>query len=161
MTTRWLLAAFLAAAAAGSVAALTHDWSSAPKPSPISGPQDATHRIARETRPGGFLPDGAADVIGGLGAVATREPEEPGEAGEADGGLEAELRRTDDAIRASRRVSDPGEPAPRPAARTAHPPMVATCSSAGLACRSSVECCPGLACTGGVAGYGTSGRCEG
>ncbi len=53
----WLLAAFLAAAAAGSVAALTHDWSSEPRPSPISGSQarDAPDRRRDAT---GRLPPG-------------------------------------------------------------------------------------------------------
>lgn len=95
---------------------------------------------------------------------------------ELDAQIDEELRWTEQALAASRRSSQPrtgaartgGGPGPAPAASreavaaaTAGASAVALgCEGAGLACLSSAECCPGLACEGGVAGYGTVGRCE-
>lgn len=78
--------------------------------------------------------------------------------------LDEELRLTEEAVAASRRLSAPFEeegPAPAPARRATGPAASAhACLSAGHSCRSGAECCAGLACAGGVAGYGTPGRCE-
>lgn len=82
--------------------------------------------------------------------------------------IEQELRWTEEAIASSRRISESpvreSGPAPQGEASEAAPPAVAVgalCRGAGLECRSSADCCPGLSCAGGVAGFGTAGRCAG
>lgn len=88
-----------------------------------------------------------------------------------DAQIEEELRWTERALAASRRIAEPaaaGRPAAAsPASREAlaaaasgSSAVALGCGGAGLACLSSADCCPGLACAGGVAGYGTPGRCE-
>jgi len=72
------------------------------------------------------------------------------------------------AFAASRAISEPvpeatddERPAPSAAGAFTGAAVATLCKGAGSACGSSAECCPGLACAGGVAGYGTPGRCEG
>jgi len=90
---------------------------------------------------------------------------------ELDGQIDEELRWTEQALAASRRISEPvgagRQEAASPASREALAAAAAGssavalgCAGVGLACLSSAECCPGFACAGGVAGYGTVGRCE-
>lgn len=171
MRIRWLLGTLVAAAAVGAATALVGRPGFAPEialagnEAPPAGGEAApegTRRApvpkrryakARPAASGGDAP-GAAD-----GAAATAG--DPAQ-------LEEELRWTRDAIEASRRLSDPArvepDPAPAPEARDAAGTGMSgsiLCRGSGFECRSSAECCPGLACAGGVAGYGTSGRCVG
>lgn len=85
--------------------------------------------------------------------------------------IEEEIVATERALAASRRISQPtaawnAESTPQAsdealAAAIAGSSAVALgCEGEGLACRSGADCCPGLACAGGIAGYGTVGRCE-
>lgn len=61
----------------------------------------------------------------------------------------------------SRAFDRPSTPTPQDRAEIAPGPAVmALCAPAGSRCGSSADCCPGLACDGGMAGYGTAGRCE-
>jgi hypothetical protein len=101
-------------------------------------------------------------------APPSAPPPAASRASEPEMDLDQELRLTEEAVAASRRLSAPFEvegsdPAPHEApARRAEASLASAhaCLSAGHICRSGAECCQGLACAGGVAGYGTPGRCE-
>lgn len=95
--------------------------------------------------------------------LARRPPAEPAVE------LDEELAYTEEAIAASRHLSEAFErealapPPARPAASsggTASARVVHACEAAGHTCLSSADCCAGLACAGGLAGYGTLGSCE-
>lgn len=107
-------------------------------------------------------PAPASDPTGpAVGSDRVERPE-----AEHDAHLEEELRWTEEAIAASRDRAEGGfrEPEPdrprEPASRVAFGAAAALCKGAGSSCGSSADCCAGLACVGGVAGYGTPGRCE-
>lgn len=169
MRMRWMLWAFAAAAAVGGGTALVDRVAREPAPGyeTAFGRDDAARgvggaapdRVAperfRATTAVSPVPNGAS-AVGSSGAVA----------GKPDARIEEELRRTEEALASSRRVSEPRDVAPAPPEESlaaAGPGAAARslCRGAGLACGSSAECCPGLSCAGGVAGYGTKGRCEG
>lgn len=103
-------------------------------------------------------------------AAATTSDDASAADPEDEASLDEELRRTEQALAESRRHSgtDAGEAESSRTSREARAAAAAGsfaaalgCAGAGHACRSSAECCPGLACAGGIAGYGTVGRCEG
>jgi hypothetical protein len=105
-------------------------------------------------------------VRGGAGATTRAGGTGP----EPAAPIEAQLHWTESALGASQRSFEPAvarhasaSPASREAVAAAASGAAAValgCEGAGLACQSSADCCPGLACAGGVAGYGTVGRCE-
>lgn len=100
-------------------------------------------------------------------APVRRADPEPRPTGEHLARIEEEVRSTDAAIAASRRLSGVPEVEKdvenaKPASRARSAPGVSVttlCRAAGSTCTSSADCCPGLSCAGGVAGYGTAGTC--
>jgi imidazolonepropionase-like amidohydrolase len=106
-------------------------------------------------------------------AQRTATPARPLESdAEREARIDDELERTERALAASRRRDTSStvraadaRPAPSPEARAAAiagaSASLLECRDAGAVCRSSADCCPGLGCAGGVAGFGTPGRCEG
>lgn len=173
MRARWLL--WTLAAAAGLVAG-TALVDPAPRRPPAAPAAAATRDVPRLAHAAAPDARGSSDAIAQI-AIAAAPPQRVREgAGAADhpsaasagsaADLEEELRWTEEAIAASQRLASPPDVAPRPdppreaPAASAGAAIVALCSGAGLECHGSADCCPGLACVGGVAGYGTLGRCE-
>lgn len=142
---------------------------------------------ARPSSPGALddaFPDPSPPATGDASALAmTIVRPDPAEGGasaagsalrseaKSDSQLEEELRWTERALAASRRGSEQSAAGQQPPSSSGSREALATafsgassaalgCDGAGHACLSSAECCPGLACAGGVAGYGTVGRCE-
>jgi hypothetical protein len=85
--------------------------------------------------------------------------------------LEQELRFTEDALETSRDraeeaigQADARAPAPPPPVSAEAAAKAASvrfaCGGEGSSCSSSANCCAGLACAGGVPGFGARGRCE-
>lgn len=130
-------------------------------PSGPSAASDGGTRVVGGRSPEGVLPESRRH------ADATRPASAPApsaEEGEPDAQQTEEVRWTETALESWREVAEPGvgsAPAPSEAgaAQGFGAAAAALCSGEGLECRSSADCCPGLACAGGVAGYGTSGRC--
>jgi hypothetical protein len=90
---------------------------------------------------------------------------------ESETQLEDELRLTENVMEASERRTEAALAEARASARLArarpdasraagHPAPALACAAAGTSCLSSAQCCSGLACAGGVAGFGTRGRCQ-
>jgi len=163
---KWIFAA-LFAVVVGAVAALTHQTSPGPSPVARSGARGAGPREGRGLFPGDFASEtrrgSIASAESAPGSDAPGAAGTPAAASELDQELDATLRALDSSHRLSEPplaapLPDPPQPAPGRSGRRV--PIVARCGGAGLGCRSSADCCPGLACTGGVAGYGTSGVCE-
>jgi len=179
MPVKWMLAALGVAAAVGIGTALVAGRSSEPAEGEDAGfaqhgaPQDG----AASPEEGSFFDDfgladradrgagrslAAPDSLPSLGS-ATGSPPTAEEAAD----LDEELHLTEAAIESSLRLSqperEPADAAPSQEARSAANQgraAASLCRRSGLECRSSADCCPGLACSGGVAGYGTAGRCE-
>jgi hypothetical protein len=95
----------------------------------------------------------------------------PGARSELDSRIEEDLRFTERALATSRRRSgDPVARAPLESSAPSREALAAAvsgksavalgCRGSGSACLSSADCCPGLGCAGGVAGFGTPGRCD-
>lgn len=163
MSVRWMAWALGASAAVGTAMALFGQATSQPPaPSPLEG--DRAARVVAEPDRVDERPLPPLEPAPSRRGVVDAEPPEAEIDLEA---IEEELRRTHEAIEASRRIAERmgmgDDPAPSAERATAAPSVAirALCTGAGLACRSSADCCPGLACSGGVGGYGTPGRCEG
>jgi hypothetical protein len=165
MTIKSLLGAlaFVLGAIAGAV------WIVSAMPGASTGGADAGGRVVGSARPEGLFsglvkkPAPAPTEAEGTQLASRSQAEEP-ELDAPETGVPREADPAPVALASS-------EPDPRGAVERPAPPaeggafagaaVVTLCKGAGFACGSSAECCPGLACAGGVAGYGTPGRCQG
>jgi len=176
---RWLLAVVLALAGTAAFLFLTGDGPRerparvaaldparrAPEAEPRSGASGGERREAlwRRSAPGASAEAPASrPAVGSGGDRAGSRTPRPDPVPDAQ--LEEELGWTEEAIAASHQLADRAGAAPaQSGARSRAAPAPAApleCKDEGHACLSAAECCPGLACAGGVAGFGTRGRCE-
>lgn len=168
MFVKWMLWALAASVAVGAGTAVVGHLARAPSArsgtalardaaAPVVAGADARPAPVRERR----TPVETAARPAPSGGDAGPDPAASGASA-----VGAERRSTEAAIAASRRISQPESVQPDPASSRAPGVLravaaVSLCKDEGRECRSSADCCAGLACAGGVAGYGVSGRCEG
>lgn len=164
---RWLLALVLLAAALGIGTALAPIPGVEPEAAPASASESDLARPAlRRTASPPALPAAPVRHRALVGQVRAAEPV-PSQAPSV-AAIDDELRATEQALASSQWISQPpADAVPFSPSREARDAAADRASAAALGCReaasaclSSADCCPGLACAGGVAAYGTPGRCE-
>lgn len=166
MLIRWTLLAIAAAAVVGAGAALVGHRTPAPgsetelaragaRPDVVGSASARTPAARRRS-----VAASASDPAAG-GARSANAPAAP--AGEPHAQLDEELRWTQEAIESSQGISEsrvaPARARESRAGAGSGASALLPCTGTGRECRSSADCCPGLACAGGLAGYGTPGRC--
>lgn len=146
----------------------------APEPRPVDGDSGSERAVPdRGTDPAS---PGIVARVRALAGLAGHEDADASAAGSEGrtlalrsgppGDLEEELRRAERALATSRRSSTPESEADAASsdvlarAVSGASAEALGCGRAGSACGSSADCCPSLACVGGIGGYGTPGRCE-
>jgi len=178
----WIAWASLAIAAAGLGTGVVL-FRGANSPSLAEMEPDVTRHVARSARDdspwdrasAGFYDDTADDTSDETAKVRPHPADGEARAVQPEperaDPIEEEIRRTERALAASRRISEPTAEGKQESASQASGEALAAaaagssavalgCDGEGFACRSGADCCPGLACAGGVAGYGTVGRCQ-